>query len=64
MDHSSIVKVNMTTCVVFPIEFDPFKDHIDVDIDLIADYKWRQLAKENLGESPEIRKAGLEALKV
>jgi hypothetical protein len=50
--------------VQFPIEFDPFKDYIDVSVDLLGDDKWRQLAKDNLNETPETRTSGLEALKV
>lgn len=49
--------------VFFPIELEPFKNYIDVPIELIGDDRWRQLAEVNFGETDQKRRDGIEALK-
>ncbi len=50
--------------IKFEVEFDPFKDYIDVPVDLLGEENWRHLAKENFGETEAKRKEGIKILKV
>ena len=49
--------------VQFAIEFDPFENYVDVPIDDLSD-SWKELALEVHGENEQIRKTGVEKLKV
>ena len=56
----------MTSKVQLPIEFDPYRDSSDLPIELLAvkEEKWLQIAQEVIGENPDTRKLGIDALKV